>query len=141
MIERIAVVAPMLDEAAHVEDLVGDLAEQDFVGDLAIFVADGGSTDRSPELLADAAGRRGLNLTLLENPRRSPAAGLNVCVRAALRQKPRADLVVRVDCHSRLPRDYLRQCARISEETGAWSVGGFVIPTGESRGRRAAACA
>ena len=87
MIERIAVVAPMLDEAAHVEDLVGDLAEQDFVGDLAIFVADGGSTDRSPELLADAAGRRGLNLTLLENPRRSPAAGLNVCVRAALRQK------------------------------------------------------
>ena len=47
----------MLNEAAHIEDLVGDIAAQDFVGELEVIVADGGSTDGSVELLRAAAER------------------------------------------------------------------------------------
>ncbi|MBV8257541.1 MAG: glycosyltransferase [Actinobacteria bacterium] len=136
-IERIAVVAPMLNEARHVENLAADLAAQDFAGEVACFVADGGSRDGSPRLLREAAERHGLDLTLLENPGRIAATGLNVAIRAALEWKP--DLVVRLDCHSRYRSDYLRQAARVAEETGAWNVGGQVVPRGETRAQRAAA--
>ena len=50
--------------------------------------------------------------------------GLNKCIRAAS-----GDLIVRVDCHSRYPADYLRRCLMAAEETGADNVGGVLVPT------------
>lgn len=136
---RIAVVIPMLNEAAHVEHLTADLAAQDFEGDVRVFVADGGSTDGSRELLRAAADRQGIDLTLLDNPRRIAAAALNTCLPEALASDP--DLVVRLDCHSRYPADYLRRSAEVSDETGAWNVGGLFVPEGETPTQRAIACA
>ena len=39
--------APMLNEAGHIEGLVADLAAQDWAGELEVLVADGGWTARS----------------------------------------------------------------------------------------------
>jgi succinoglycan biosynthesis protein ExoA len=135
-IRRVSVVAPMLNEADHLDELVEDLANQDYRGKVELLVADGGSTDGSVERLRDATGRRGLELTVLDNPDRWVSHGLNRCIRAA-----GGDLIVRVDCHSRYPPDYLRRCVNAAEETGADNVGGVVIPTGRSKGERAVACA
>ena len=135
-VERISVIAPMLNEGAHVEQFAVDLAAQDFAGELEILVADGGSADGSPELLEQAAHRAGLNLTVLENPARWASAGLNVCLRRAS-----GDLIVRLDCHTRYPPDYLRRCAVAAEETGAWSVGGVFEAVGRTPMERAVACA
>ena len=43
-IRRVSVVSPMLNEADHVDELVADLAAQDYDGELEVLVADGGST-------------------------------------------------------------------------------------------------
>ena len=48
-VRRISIIVPMLNEAAHVEHLVGDIAAQDWNGELELIVADGGSDDGSPE--------------------------------------------------------------------------------------------
>jgi len=133
------VIVPMLNEAEHVEHLVEDLRAQDFAGEIEIFVADGGSTDGSPERLRAAADAAGLRLTVLENPRRTAAAGLNVCLET-LRGRD-VDLIVRLDCHSHYPLDYLRRCAEVSQQTGAWNVGGLFVPEGRSLTERAIACA
>lgn len=133
---RVSIVAPMFNEAEHVEQLVADLAAQAYQGEVEILVADGGSTDGSPELLAAFAKRAGLPLTLLENPKRSAAAGLNACIRRST-----GDLIVRLDCHSRYPADYVRRCVIAFEETGAWNVGGVFAPIGRTRMERAVACA
>jgi GT2 family glycosyltransferase len=101
-----------------------------------VFVADGGSTDGSATLLMQAAERLGVRVTLLENPRRWVSHGLNTCIRHA-----RGDLIVRLDCHSRYPSDYLRRLARAAEETGALNVGGVVVPVGRTRIERAVASA
>jgi glycosyltransferase involved in cell wall biosynthesis len=138
-VRRIAVIVPMLNEAAHVEHLVDDIAAQDFEGEVSIFVADGGSEDGSPAKLRRAAEQTGLDLTLLQNPRRRAAPGLNVCLEEALRIDP--DLIVRLDCHSHYPSDYFRRCAEVSQETGAWNVGGLFRPIGSSESERAIACA
>jgi glycosyltransferase involved in cell wall biosynthesis len=135
-VERISVIVPMLNESEHVEVLVEDLAAQDFEGGVKVLVADGGSTDGSRERLAAAAERAGLDVVILDNPARWASPGLNACLRQA-----DGDLIVRLDCHSRYPSDYLRRSANASEETGAWAVGGLLEPIGRTETERAVACA
>jgi succinoglycan biosynthesis protein ExoA len=135
-IRKISVVAPIRNEGSNVEHFVSDLAAQDFPGDIEILVADGNSDDGSAERLRAAAWAAGLNVRVLDNPAGWVSHGLNACIREA-----RGDLIVRLDCHSRYPADYLRRCAELSEKTGAWNVGGRLVPTGTTPMERAVACA
>ena len=135
-IRLVSVMAPMWNEAGHVEDLVADLAAQDHDGEVELIVADGGSTDGSVDRLCAAAERHGVPVTVLDNPQRWVSQALNLCVAAA-----RGDLIVRVDCHSRYPPDYLRRCVEAAEETGAANVGGVFVPRGRTPTERAVATA
>jgi succinoglycan biosynthesis protein ExoA len=135
-IRKISVVAPIRNEGSNVEHFVSDLAAQDFPGEVEILVADGNSEDGSAERLRAAAWAAGLNLRLLDNPAGWVSPGLNACIREA-----QGDLIVRLDAHSRYPADYLRRCAELSERTGAWNVGGRLVPTGTTPMERAVACA
>jgi succinoglycan biosynthesis protein ExoA len=135
-IEQISVVIPMLNEAHNVERLVFDLAAQDFRGAIEVLVADGGSTDGSVKLLRTHAERAGLAITIVENPDRLVAHGLNRCIGLAT-----GELIVRLDCKSHYPADYLRRSAIASEETGAWTVGGLLLTSGRTRTERAVGCA
>ena len=135
-IRRISLIAAMRNEAENIEPLVRDLAAQDFEGDMELLVADGASTDGSAKLLREAAERAGLEVHLLHNAAGWVSPGLNACIRAAS-----GDLLVRVDCHSRYPADYVRRCVHTAEETGAWAVGGRMLPVGRTRVERAIACA
>jgi succinoglycan biosynthesis protein ExoA len=134
--KRISVIVPMLNEAAHVERFVADVAGQDFRGELEVIVADGGSTDGSVDKLRAAAEQAELAITILENPSSWVSRGLNACIAHAT-----GELLVRLDCHSRYPANYLSRCAAVSEETGAEAVGGIVVPQGRTPGERAVACA
>jgi succinoglycan biosynthesis protein ExoA len=135
-ITRVSIVAPMLNEAGHLDAFVADVAGQDFRGEIELLVADGGSEDGSPERLQELSEQARVDLTLLPNPSRWVSSGLNACIKRA-----QGDLIVRLDCHSRYPADYVRRCAEAAEETGAWNVGGIVVPEGETRMERAVACA
>lgn len=135
-IGRITVMTPMLNEAGNVEGLVADLAGQNWDGELEVFVADGGSTDGSVDLLERAAASHGLPVRVVPNPEGIVSHGLNKCIRRAT-----GDLIVRIDCHSRIPADYLLCCAVAAEETGADNVGGLLVPRGRTPGERATAAA
>jgi glycosyltransferase involved in cell wall biosynthesis len=135
-VTSISIIAPMLNEARHIEDFVDDLSRQDFTGDVELLVADGGSTDGSPELLRRAAERHGIRLVALTNEAGWVSQALNACIRRA-----GGDLLVRLDCHSRYPPDYLRRCAIAAEETGAEVVGGVIVAEGRTLVERAVACA
>ena len=135
-ITRISVITPILNEAEHIDAFLGDLAAQDFSGELEVLVAEGGSTDGSLQKLELAGKRTGLELTVLVNAAGWVSHGLNLCI-----QRATGDLLVRLDCHSRYPADYLRLCARAAEETDALAVGGVVVPYGRTPTERAVACA
>lgn len=132
----ITIIAPMLNEIDHVDGLVDDIASQDFDGEVEVFIADGGSTDGSRERLEALAEQHGMNLILVENPRRFVAPGLNACIRIAS-----GALIVRLDCHSRYPSDYVRRCLEAADATGAWNVGGIYESRGRTWFERAVACA
>lgn len=133
---RISTITPMRDEIASVDAFVADLAAQDFAGELQVLVADGGSVDGSVAQLRRVARAAEVALEVLDNPAGWVSPGLNACIARA-----DGDLIVRLDCHSRYPSHYLRRCAELAEETGAWNVGGRVVPSGETRMERAVACA
>ena len=121
----------MRDEAGHIETFVRDLAAQDHPGELEVFVADGRSTDDSVARLRSAAREAGLSVEVIDNPAGTVSPGLNACIRRAS-----GDLIVRMDCHSTYPPDYLRRSAVAAEETGAWCVGGLWVPFGRTRVER-----
>jgi succinoglycan biosynthesis protein ExoA len=133
-VRRISVIIPMFNEADHVEHLVADIAAQDFEGEIEVVVADGASTDDSVPRLTEAAERAGLELHVLPNPARYVSHGLNACIRQAT-----GDLLVRLDCHTFYPPDHLRLYAEAAVRTGAWNIGGKVIPMGRTAMERAVA--
>ncbi len=133
---RVSLIAPMLNEAAYIPELVSDLAAQDIDEPFEVVVADGGSTDGSPELLRAEAARAGVPVTVLENPKGHASAGLNVCIRHSI-----GEIVVRLDCHTRYPADYVRRCVAAVRETGAWNAAGVFRAIGRTPTERAVACA
>lgn len=135
-VRTVSLIAPMRNEARHVDRFVRDIAGQAFDGPLELFVADGESSDNSVELLRQAASRNGVSLTVVENPDRYVSQGLNRCIRAS-----DGELVVRVDVHARYPPDYVRLCLEASNATGAANVGGVLEPCGETATERAVAAA
>jgi succinoglycan biosynthesis protein ExoA len=135
-ITSISVVVPLRNERSNVASFVSDLVAQDFEGELEVLVADGASDDGGIERLRALARDGGLPLRVIDNPAGWVSQGLNACIREA-----HGDLIARLDCHSRYPADYLRRCAEVSEETGAWNVGGRLVPTGTTPIERAVACA
>jgi cellulose synthase/poly-beta-1,6-N-acetylglucosamine synthase-like glycosyltransferase len=71
---------------------------------------------------------------LLDNPRRSAAAAMNVGVAAAT-----GEFVVRADAHSVYAPDFVRRSLEVLAETGAADAGGPMRPVGTSRFGRAVA--
>lgn len=126
----------MLNEVEHIAAVVADLARQDFGGTIELIVADGGSVDDSVATLEAAASAHEVPLVVLDNPERWVSHALNRCIAVA-----KGDLLIRIDCHSRYPADYVRRCVAASEATGAENVGGVFVPAGHTLNERAAACA
>ena len=135
-VPRVSVIIPVKNEAEYVDGLVADLAAQDLDEPFEVVVADGRSTDRTVELLEAAAGREGLKLTVIDNPRGFQSPGLNLCINHSV-----GDIVVRLDAHTRYPADYVRRCVEAVRETGAWNAAGIFETIGRTPMERAVACA
>jgi len=127
----VSIVVPVRNEERYVERLARSLLAQDYPADrYEILFADGGSTDRTLEILArvDPAGR----IRVLPNPGRTAPAALNVAIAAA-----RGEIVTRVDGHSFVAPDYLTRIVAVMDETGALVVGGPVRMEADTPFRRA----
>lgn len=122
----VAVLVPVLDEAAHIRSTIGGLQAQDYAGETSFVFLDGGSTDGTAEILAEMSGRDA-RITVVANPRRIVPAGLNVGLAAT-----RADVVARMDAHTRYPATYLRVGVERLMRGDVASVSGPMLAEGDS---------
>ncbi len=133
----ISVVVPMRNEAtmigACLDSLLASRLPHGY--ELEVLVLDGASDDTSPGLVqARAAADR--RVRLLDNPGRLQAAAMNIGIEVA-----RGAWLLRADAHSLYAEDYVAECLRLLQETGAENVGGVQRATGESWLGRAVAAA
>lgn len=118
---EITIILPTLNEENFIKDCLDGLLAQDYPAVIEILVVDGGSTDRTREIVEVY----GSPIRLLDNPRVTAAAAMNIGI-----DNCQTDLFVRVDAHSTYATNYVSQSVKTSLETGASVVGGPMRPKG-----------
>jgi succinoglycan biosynthesis protein ExoA len=132
----VTVVMPVRNEAAFIERSLGAVLAQDYQSDrLEVFVADGLSTDGTREIVSRFKTAHS-NLRLIDNPQKIVASGLNLALSEA-----RGEFIVRVDGHTVIASDYVRNCVKALTSTGADNAGGRMTPVSNSLFGRAVAAA
>jgi GT2 family glycosyltransferase len=122
----VSIVIPCLNEENYITALLDSLAAQDYGPDgIEVLVADGGSTDRTRQLVADYASPFA-RLELVDNPRRITVAGLNEGMDAS-----RGDCWIIIGAHSKVRADFVRESVEALRRTGAACVGGPIETIGE----------
>lgn len=123
----VSVVMPVCNEALFLDRSLSAVLAQDYPPEkLEVLVADGMSQDGTRALVAKWQ-RENPAVRLIDNPGRFVAAGLNAALREA-----KGAIVVRVDGHCEIARDYVTQCVRHLQSGAADGVGGSVETIGET---------
>lgn len=115
----VTIAMPCLDEEAYIEACIRTVLSQDYPADrFELVVADGMSMDATREILGKLAAEDA-RIRILDNPDRIQSAGINRILSVA-----RGEVLVRMDVHCEYANDYISQCVRVLETTGAENVGG-----------------
>ncbi len=113
-----SILVPVYDEERYIEPMVAAMRAQHFDGELEFVFADGGSNDRTREILGELA-RSDPRIRVFDNPRRTVSSGLNVCLREA-----RGTWVARMDGHTVYPAGYVADgIARLQVGDSNWISG------------------
>ncbi len=121
----ISVVVATLNEERHIGRILDQmLAQEEVGGDIEILVADGGSSDRTREIVASYA--NGGKVHLIDNLKRQHVYGFNLALRTA-----RGSIVCLIGGHCSFPRNYLARCMAVKRRTGAANVGGVIRHQGD----------
>lgn len=115
---EILAVIPCLNEEEHLEKLVLGLVDSSQALPMRIVIADGGSTDRTPEIAQNLA-RQHAHITYLSNPKRIQAAAINLAV---ANYGGGAEFLIRIDAHAEYSSDYCQTLVEEAERTRAASV-------------------
>jgi glycosyltransferase involved in cell wall biosynthesis len=121
----VSVIMPVRNEEPFIARSLSCVLAQDYPRDrIEIIVSDGMSTDGTRETIRRLQQQRP-NLHLIDNVGKIAPTGLN----AALRQA-RGDVVIRVDGHCEIARDYASQCVKHLFREHADAVGGPIETIG-----------
>lgn len=131
----VSVIMPVLNEERHLRNSVRHILEQEYAGEMEVVIALGPSADRTDEIAAELVAEDPRVHTVANPTGRTPAA-LNAAIKAS-----RHPIVVRVDGHGMLSRNYIATAVRLLEETGAANVGGIMHAEGENAWEDAVAAA
>ncbi|MFC3125991.1 glycosyltransferase family 2 protein [Pseudoroseomonas globiformis] len=119
--ELIAIAVPVLNEEAYIAECLASLLEQAETHRLEILVLDGGSTDRTAEIVRGLQARHP-EIRLVPNPARLQSAAVNLAARLAT---PEAKILLRADAHAWYPPGFVTHVVRAMKEQNATSV---VVP-------------
>jgi cellulose synthase/poly-beta-1,6-N-acetylglucosamine synthase-like glycosyltransferase len=131
----VAILLPVLNEGANIDESLQSLADQDYTGPIEILVADGGSTDDTLDRLGRWSDLVN-NLRIFENPEQVQSAGLNLLAEVA-----HSDILIRADAHTLYAHDYVSRSVAALDDTPDAAVGGPMVAEGISDFGRAVAIA
>lgn len=121
---KVSIVIPIYNEEQYIEACLDSVLNQDYEGELEILLVDGGSTDKTREIVARyMEGYK--HIRLLHNPKRIAPSAMNIGV-----QNSEGELIIRMDAHADYAYDYISKCVEWSLKTSADNVGGPALARG-----------
>jgi len=125
--KQISIIIPCRNEEKFISKCLDSIINNDFPKDkLEVLVIDGKSSDSTPEIVKSYL-KKYSYITLLNNSEKNTIAGLNLGIK-----NTSGDIIMRVDGHSYIEKDYIQQCVDTLTRTGADNVGGAMRPVGET---------
>ena len=129
----VSVILTVLNEARHLEESIAAILNSNYSGAIDIAIAVGPSGDGTAEIATSLAARD-QRVKVIANPSGRTPDGLNAAIAATT-----GEIIVRVDGHSVIARDYIRIAVETLERTGAVNVGGVMAAEGKRPFQRAVA--
>jgi glucose-1-phosphate thymidylyltransferase len=117
----VSVLMPIRNEAEFIERSLGAVLNQNYPRDrIEILIADGLSTDATRDVVEQLKQNNpDIKIELIDNPSHVVAAGMNAALARA-----KGEVIVRVDGHTLIARDYVCQCVDALQRSRASNVGG-----------------
>ena len=132
---QVSVILPVLNEEDYLVEAVTPILNQNFSGEIEVILAIGPSKDRTMEIAKELA-QKDSRVVIVENPSGRTATGLNLALK-----KSKYPIIVRIDGHSEIPNDYVKNAVELLNQTGAVNVGGMMAAKGRTIFERAVAAA
>lgn len=127
MRKRVSVVMPVFNEENYIGDCIESLLRQTYpMDDMEWFFVDGGSTDKTREIIEEYVEKMSDLIRLLDNPNKTVPYAMNIGITAS-----QGEYIVRLDAHAEYQEDYIEKCVYYLDHTDADNVGGLA----ETRGK------
>lgn len=124
----VSVIMPVYNEQAFIGRSLRAILAQSYPKELMeIVVADGMSTDDTRSMIQAISEEAEIPVKVVNNPRQIAPTGLNCALKVA-----EGDVVIRVDGHCEIDRDYVANCVAILQAGTADGVGGPIETLGET---------
>lgn len=130
---KVSIVVPVRNEEKYISTCLRSLLQQTFHGaSYEIIVVDGRSSDGTRTLVEGFRGEP-TKVLCLDNPAGIAPSAMNIGIRQA-----QGEIIIRADGHNVYPADYIENCVKYLEQTGADNVGGpwMTVPADDSFGAR-----
>ncbi len=121
----VSVILPILNEERDLENCISAILQQDYSASIEVILALGPSKDKTTQI-AKALSAGDSRIKLVDNPSGQTAAGLNLAIKSSSHE-----IICRIDGHSEIESDYIKNAVAIMHQTGAVNVGGLMHANSE----------
>ena len=130
----VSVIIPVLNEERFLYQAVRAILNQEYESDFEVILALGPSKDKTNEVARDLA--KDSRVKLIDNPSGKTASALNEAIKNS-----KFDIIVRLDGHAIVDKNYLDNAVSTLMETNADNVGGLMQAEGISNFEKSVAAA
>jgi succinoglycan biosynthesis protein ExoA len=124
----VSVIMPVYNEKAFIDRSLRAILAQSYPKELMeIVIADGMSTDDTRSMIRSISAGTEIPVHVVDNPKQIAPTGLNCALKIA-----KGDVVIRVDGHCEIDREYVANCVAILQTGTADGVGGPIETEGET---------
>ena len=117
----VSIIIPCRNEEKYIRKTIDSIIGQDFNYEFEVIVVDGNSIDSTKEILYSYQ-KDIKNLIILDNPKKIVPISFNLGL-----NQSKGKYIIRVDAHSIIEKDFLKNCINVIDRKNADCVGGATL--------------